>query len=333
MPTDDDWTLESHPVVSELMRPLLPYIKDSRVTELSINGFGEIFIEAVGKGYRAERAPWCTAGWAWSLCIGIANVAGHRFPQGKDDDTAKPLLSLVLPGRHRFHAILGREVPSGIVLSIRMYRVRPDLNFSSFGMDDRLADRVRGAIKDGATVLLSGGVGSGKSSLLRLLAREIPMHERVGVVGDLDELDLPHPNQFRLMLNRFSRNGDAALDFGDMIDSILRLNGSVTVINELSVDNAVPAWRLLNTGLTGSFLTTLHSNSPLDALEAWRRNVAFREGPRGSGEVVRFLARSVDVIIHCARRGVDARKVTGVVFKDPKTNELDMPWRDLLAEN
>lgn len=326
----EHWTLENHPSIRELVRPLTPLIRDQKVTEISINGFGEIWIERVGLGYAAETAPWCTADWAWMFCLGLANVSGHSFPTNRDDVRAKPILSLVLPGRHRLHAILGHTVPSGIALSIRLYRVDEKRTLADFGLAEGVATRLCRTIAAGATVLVSGAVGSGKSSLLRLLAREIPRHRRVVVIGDLDELELPHPNQIALMRSRFAQSVMAP-DFGDLIDSVLRLNGSVTVLNELSYDNAVPAMRLLNTGALGGFLTTLHSNSPLDALEAWRRNIAMREGSQGSAEIVAFLARTVDVVVHVTKTGVDRREVTGIAWKDPATGELDVPWRRVTA--
>lgn len=326
----EHWTLENHPSIKELVRPLTPFIRDQRVTEISINAFGEVWIERVGQGYRAETAPWCTAEWAWMLCLGLANVSGHAFPRTRDDVSAKPILSLVLPGRHRLHAVLGHSVPTGISLSIRLYRVDETRTLRDFGLSDAVAARLRTTIADGATLLVSGAVGSGKSSLLRLLAREIREDRRVVVIGDLDELDLPHRNQTRLMRNRFAQAVNA-LDYGDMIDSVLRLNGSVTVLNEISYDNAVPALRLLNTGALGGFLTTLHSNAPLDALEAWRRNIAMREGSQGSAEIVAFLARTVDVVVHVAKTGIDRREVTGIAWKDPATGELDVPWRRMIG--
>jgi type IV secretory pathway ATPase VirB11/archaellum biosynthesis ATPase len=331
---DSGWTLEDHPTIKELIKPLMPYIRDKRVTEISINSFGEIWLERIERGYGTspEPASWCEAGWAWMLCQALANMSGNRFPTSPDDLSFKPILSLVLPGRHRLHAILGRSVPSGITLSIRLFRPVENLSWKTFNVEAGLANRLSTMIAEGATVLVSGGVGSGKSTLLHLLSQYIPRHRRVFVVGDLDELDLPHPNQPKLMLNRFSRGDEPGyLDYGDMIDSVLRLNGAAIVLNELSRDNAVPAFRLLNTGALAGFMTTMHSNSPLDALEAWRRNVAMSEGPQGSGEVVSYLARTVDVLVHCKRTGVDSREVTGVAWKDTATGELDIPWRRLLS--
>lgn len=329
-----EWTLENHPTLQQFGKWLLPYLRDTKVTEVSINDFGEVWIERIGTGYgdRPEPASWATFDWAWMFCRALANLKGTPFPNHPHDFEAKPLLSLILPGGHRLHAILGTSVPSGISLSIRTYRYNPDLAWSDFNVTTPISRRLEAAMATGAKVLVSGAPGSGKTSLLRLLGRAVPSVRRVITVGDIDEPNLlPHRNQTRLMLDRFEQRGAGQLGFGDMIDSVLRLNGNVAVLNELSYDNAVPALRLLNTGVLGGFLTTLHSNSALDALEAWRRNVAMREGNAGSGEVVAFLARTIDIVIHCARTGVDRREVTGIAWRDEERGELDVPWRRLIG--
>lgn len=323
------WTMDTNPAVETMLRPLQRWLHASDVVDISINGPGEVWIERAGRGYERESAPEITRDWAWLLCLALATVSRQDFPHSDADQHKKPVLSCTLPGGHRFHAILGASAPSGVIIDIRRRRLMA-VELASYGLGGHDREDLEAVAAAGGKILVSGGVNSGKTTFVNSLARLMPAQRRIAVVQDVDEVQLEHPNQIKLLVNRFNRSGGHVVGYADVIDSILRFNCDALVVGELSVDNAAAAFRVLNTGTVGGFLTTLHADSPLGALEAWRRNWELRQ-QAGAAAVVAFLARNIDRVVQLRRTGQDRREVVAIARRDARTGELDIPWRQLLV--
>lgn len=317
-----------------LLQPLAQhYGRNDKVVEVSINGPGKVWVELAGSGYEQRSAPEITPDWAWDLCTVLANSNGLPFTR------EMPILACRLPGGHRFQAVLGDAVAEGgMCLSVRIKRkarvgieafgltagrqFEPALHYEAAkGHGATTTEELLGIVRAGGAVLISGGTSTGKTTLLNQLVREIPLTARVVTVEDTREIELPHENRVHFVVSRIETGSH--LTYARVIDAVVRLNPGVVICGELSVDNAYPILRLLNTGHE-SFLATLHANNPLEALEAFRRNVEL--GGRRADGVIPFLTRSISRVVQVKKVGVDRRQVSDVV------RPSDLPWRRLVSD-
>jgi Flp pilus assembly CpaF family ATPase len=291
------------------LEPLQPCLNRPDLIELSANQAGEVLLEFPGIGYVTETAPSLTTDYWEKLCHVLANIQGLYF-----DVIKQPKLSVMLPGGHRFEAMLGNNVASTLSISIRMRRTI-HLGLEQFGLTGELQARVLEMIKQGANVLISGGTSSGKTTFMNRLVQEIPLDKRVLVVEDTREIHVPHHNRQYYLL---SRNEDSpTIDYPKMIDHLMRSRPDMIIMGELSMANAYPILRLLNSGHAG-FMCTLHANTPASALEwAIPQNIAF-SGHDLSG-VKDFLYEAVDLVLQLHRTADGKRRITDVLF--PKTGE------------
>jgi type IV secretory pathway ATPase VirB11/archaellum biosynthesis ATPase len=326
---------------------ILPLLstRDQRVIDIMVNGPGEMFLQIAGQpGYKRQPNKAITMDWAIGLCSTLSAATDGGY-----DRDAFPMLLSDLAGGHRFTALTGKGVTgNGIAISIR---VRRDISLplSTFGLDERaeakfrrsakasqlaierslpVVERLKCIIARKGNILISGGTGTGKTTLFNSLAELIPDNERPITVEDVREIELKQPNHLTL---KVARKKGRVIEHRDIIDSILRLNPDRILISELSVDNAAPAFRLANSG-HGGLMLTVHANDPLEALEAWRRNYELSE-KMGGETVVNYLARNIDAIIQVDFDDEDpaqqCRRSTVVFRGDDGT--LDMPWRELLG--
>lgn len=325
---------------------IAPYLatQDQRVVDIMVNGPGEMFLQIAGKpGYQRVKAPGISQHWAESLCATISSATAKGY-----DAQDFPLLLSNLAGGHRFTGLTGYPTTHGIAISIRVRR-HIELPLAAFGLDDRaravfrraeqakiyaeeaglpVVDRLQRIVLRRGNILISGGTGTGKTTLFNSLLRWIPATERLIKVEDVDEIILSQPNHLGLLV---SRQDKKAIGHREIIDSILRLNPDRILISELSIHNAAPSFRLLNTG-HGGIMLTAHANDPLEALEAWRRNYELSE-KLGGEAVITFLARNLDAIIQIDWDADDEdgqMRRSSVVFKG-EDGTLDMPWRELLG--
>lgn len=322
-------TAEVHPALQVLLNPLMRHVTPTRdrdqIIEVSINRPGEVWVTHAERGRRAVADGDITLDWAWTALRALANLRGVKFSD------ALPVIACQLPGGHRLQAMLGPNIDSGIALSIRVARgVRHSI--TEFDAAPEIYDHIIAAVQAGHPILISGGTSTGKTSLLRALISYIPRERRIITVEDVNEIDLPdHPNRVHVELARHAA-GDNHVTYSVVLDNILRWAPDVVIPGELAPDNAEAAYRLLNTG-HGGFISTVHANSPVDALEAWRRNYAMKTG-RAGDDVVRFLARTLSCIVQLVREpqadGTDRRRIATVAARGAD-GTLDIPWRDLLA--
>ena len=335
--------LADDPLLNEQFRPIWPWLRGRTAVEISINEPGRVWVQDAEKGYELfRRAPEVTTEWARRLCKYLANYNGLGF----HDDL--PVLACRIPGGHRFHAVLGREnVVSGIAISIRLkrdlkvtaedYGWSPGRDFSTGLSRPVESDRPAGGrpedspgrlewildqVAGGAPVMVAGGTASGKTTFVnQILLPAIPAHHRVITIEDTQELYPGHHNRVQLLVNRVE--GRNKVTYRHMIDSVLRLNPDTVILGELSVDNALAALRLLNIGHR-SFLTTVHANTPLDALDVFRRNIQLTGQP--VRDTLSFLSRTLGGVIQLVHDG-QARKIAAIA------RAADLPWHQLIDDS
>ncbi|MBL0941818.1 MAG: Flp pilus assembly complex ATPase component TadA, partial [Alphaproteobacteria bacterium] len=263
-----------------------------------------------GIGYEWQEAPLLTYDYWRGLCHILANGSGIQF-----DPETQPRIATSLPGGHRFEALLGKSVETGLSISIRMYREIP-MELEDFGLMGELKSEVIAAVEAAQSLLISGGTSSGKTTFLNRLVQYIPLNLRVLTVEDTREIHIPHVNHVSYIVNGTPISQTSkGLTYPLMIDHLMRSRPDIIISGELSIPNAFPILRLLNTG-HGGFMCTVHANSPELALEE-----AIPTNIRLSGMEVlnaaEFMRKTIDLVIQLHKVGPGKRQVTDLWF--PKT--------------
>ena len=285
-----------------------------RITELSINGPEDAWVRIAGEGYKQVEPALrkgLTQGYIEDLCRILAAQRGIRF------STRLPLLACRTPDGCRFQAMVGEaNVKSGLSVSIRVPRIQ-NVEWDSFHVREEWRDEIAAAVSDGRAVLISGGTSSGKTTFQNFIAKFIPAEDRIVTIEDVEEMRITHTAQRVTQLFVTRTESVSELNWPHMIDHCLRINPDDILPGELSIPSAFPTLQAMDTG-HDSVITTMHSNTPRDAVRGFARRVALGGG---SETVVRsveeFIADTVGLIVQIKhqRHGADKerRVVTDVV--------------------
>lgn len=292
--------------------PLDPFIDDPGVGEVMVNGDGSVWLERNGK---LEAT---TMRLAATDVLAVAERV--LAPLGVRADRRHPVADARLPDGSRVHVVVPPVAVDGPCLTIRRFRVRPVplAEFCAPPVADLLADLVRRR----SNLVVSGGTGAGKTTLLNALAASVGPDERVVTIEDTAELRLPGAHVVRLETRAGSRDGDVPVGMGALVRTALRMRPDRIVVGEVRGAEALAMLAAMNTGHEGS-LSTLHANSPPDAL----RRLEAMALDAGSGlslaAVRQHVAAAVDVVVQVARHheGGGQRRVVAVEEVVPPSAE------------
>lgn len=264
----------------------------SRLTEISINGPGLVELRLAGEGYvplSKSDAGFCTRKWFQELCSFFA--AAHGVNWASD----LPMLACRTPDGDRLMAIEGPNVESGMASSIRVKRIK-NVEYENFGLDQKSAALLSQAMSDGKNIFLSGGTGSGKTTLFNRMCKDIPVHHRVITAEDTRELEIHNRNRVHFIVSR--TEAMTRIRYNEITDTVLRLNPDRYIFGELSIQNAFAMLQALDTGHEGAG-TTGHANSAYDFMRGMRRRVALGGGNVGGeiDDILDFIADNVHLIV------------------------------------
>lgn len=296
--------LDLSPLLLRRLEPLVDLAEKKDVAELCCNEFGRVLVERFGsKGWQEEAVPWLNSDWAWDLGRFFANELDLPFSE------ELPILSVQLPGGHRLQMDLGANMPKGIALTVRVKR-KFAARWEDFGLsaDHEWARFIRMEIEAGKGFLVSGGTYSGKTTLLNMLLRLVPGWYRILTAEDVGELDVPHRNWVPFMLSRLVAKSKRT--YLHVLDSIIRHRPDGVAWGEISIENAFPFVRVMNTGHECCF-SSVHANSPWLALRAIHQNVQLA-GYNPAG-VIEYLAETIAFIVQVKRSHDGRRVITDVV--------------------
>lgn len=282
-------------------QPIAALLADPSVTEICVNRYDEVWVERAG---RLERVP--GVGWRdEQALIALIKQIAHSLDQ-EVDSAGNPILDARLDDGARINANLRPIAVQGANLSIRPYPKRVYTADDLLAMGSLSAGMLAtlvAAVRERRNVVIAGGTGSGKTTVLRALCRYIDPAERVLTVEDTAENLLPgHPHLVSYEAAR--RRGSSLrreITMGTLIENALRQRPDRLVVGEIRTPEAAAAYLDgLNTGHAG-ILTTLHANSCADALS--RIDVLYaRQAPNLSMAVVERLVRSnIDLVVHVVR--------------------------------
>jgi pilus assembly protein CpaF len=287
--------------------PLDALLADPRVDEVMVNGPEVVWIERAG---RIERTP-TAFGSEGELMHAIERILA---PLGRRVDEAAPLCDARLPDGSRVNVVIPPLSLTGPCLTIRRFRRQGfslDDLVSNGTLPEPLASTLAGAVRGRASILVSGGTGSGKTTTLNALSGEIPDDERIVTIEDAAELRLRQRHVVRLEARPPNLEGRGEVTIRQLVRNALRMRPDRIVVGEVRGAEALDMLMALNTGHDGS-LSTVHANSPADAL----RRVETLTLMAGLGlphEAVREqVASALELVVHQARDRDGARRIVAV---------------------
>jgi pilus assembly protein CpaF len=287
--------------------PLEPLLADPRVDEVMVNGPRSVYVERGGK---IERAGVEFAGEA-ELMHAIERVLA---PLGRRVDEAAPLCDARLADGSRVNVVIPPLSLSGPCLTIRRFRRE---GFSLRDLTERgtlpaaVAELLAVCVAARASILVSGGTGSGKTTTLNALSGAIPGEERIVTIEDAAELRLRQSHVVRLEARPANLEGRGEVTIRQLVRNALRMRPDRIVVGEVRGPEALDMLQALNTGHDGS-LTTVHANSPEDALRRVE-TLALMAGLGLPHAAVREqVASAVDLVVHQARLADGSRVVETV---------------------
>jgi pilus assembly protein CpaF len=287
--------------------PLEPLLADPTVDEVMVNGPGAVYVERRG---RLERVGVRFASEA-ELLHAIERVLA---PLGRRVDEASPLCDARLADGSRVNVVIPPLSLSGPCLTVRRFR-REGFSLrdlvANATLPAALAELLAVCVAARASVLVSGGTGSGKTTTLNALSGAIPGEERIVTIEDAAELRLRQRHVVRLEARPANLEGRGEVTIRQLVRNALRMRPDRIVVGEVRGPEALDMLQALNTGHDGS-LTTVHANSPEDALRRVE-TLALMAGVGLPHEAVREQAASaLDLIVHQSRLPDGARAVESV---------------------
>ena len=288
--------------------PLEALLDDDSITEIMVNRHDEIYIERRG---RLERHP---ASFTSERAV-LGVIERIVTPIGRRIDESSPMVDARLKDGSRVNAVIPPLAIKGPALSIRKFgrKVLTDADLIAFGaMSTQMAAFMRICVEQRKNILISGGTGSGKTTLLNVLSNFIPDGERIITIEDAAELRLAHSHLINLEARPANAEGRGQIAIRDLVKNALRMRPDRIVVGECRGGEALDMLQAMNTGHDGS-LTTLHANSPRDALARLETLVLMAGMDLPLTAIREQIAAAIDLVIQQARLPDGRRVITAIV--------------------
>jgi pilus assembly protein CpaF len=287
--------------------PLEPLLADDTVTEIMVNGPHDVWVERRGRLQQTE-VRFADEAHLRRIIAKIVGQVGRRL------DEASPMVDARLPDGSRINAIIPPLSLSGGLLTIRKFsRRRLDLvDLVRLGsLTDEASDFLRLTLKGELNILVSGGTGSGKTTMLNAMSTEIPDDQRIITIEDAAELRLNQRHVLRLESRPSNIEGSGAVPIRDLVRNSLRMRPDRILVGEVRGAEALDMLQAMNTGHDGS-LSTIHSNSARDALSRIETMVLMAGYDLPVRAIRQQIASALDLIVHLERMPDGSRKVTAI---------------------
>ncbi len=287
--------------------PLEPLLNDIEVDDIIVNGPNKIYVERHGE-LEPVAARFRDTTHLMNVIQRIVSPIGRRV------DESSPYVDGRLPDGSRVNVIIPPVALDGPILSIRKFKRTPlmgeDLvrgGTMSAETLKFLADAVRGK----RNILICGGTGTGKTTLLNVLSSYIGPKERLVTIEDAAELQLQQSHVVRLETRPASLDGASEVSSRDLLRNVLRMRPDRIILGEVRSSEAIEMLQAMGTGHDGS-MATIHSNGPRDALERLEMLIGLHGFASELQAVRRFIAGAIDLVVHVQRQTGGLRRIGSV---------------------
>ena len=284
--------------------PLEPLLQDPDVSDILVNTYKQVYVEKFGKLYLTE-ARFKDDHHLRKIIDKIVSAVGRRI------DESVPMVDARLADGSRVNAIIPPLAIDGSILSIRRFAVDPleveDL-ISLKSLTPEIGELLKGIVRAKLNVLISGGTGTGKTTTLNVLSRFVPAEERIVTIEDSAELQMKQEHVVRLETRPANIEGKGEITQRDLVRNSLRMRPDRIIVGEVRGAEVVDMLQAMNTGHDGS-LTTIHANSPRDALLRLETLVAISGLNIQQEAIRRYISSALNVIIHISRLVDGSRKI------------------------
>lgn len=287
--------------------PLEPLLEDESITDILVNGPKQVYIERKGKLVLAD-VQFRDNAHLMNICTRIVSGVGRRV------DESSPLCDARLADGSRVNIIIPPLAIDGPSISIRKFakqKITLDKMAETGNISPQMLTVLKIASACRLNILISGGTGSGKTTMLNALSRLIDPEERVVTIEDAAELQMQQPHVVRLETRPANLEGQGEITMRDLVKNSLRMRPDRIILGEVRGSEAIDVLQAMNTGHDGS-MCTLHANRPREALTRMENMVGMGGINLPSKAVRTQIAAAVDLVVQVARMRDGVRRVQAI---------------------
>jgi pilus assembly protein CpaF len=287
--------------------PLEPLLKDPTISDILVNTYKRVYVERRGM-LEATGVQFRDDAHLMSIIDRIVSAIGRRV------DESSPMVDARLADGSRVNAIIPPLAVDGPCLSIRRFgqnQLMADDLVANGSLTEPMLQLLAGCVHARLNVLISGGTGAGKTTFLNVLSSYISNRERIVTIEDAAELQLHQEHVVRLETRPPNIEGKGAVHQRELVINTLRMRPDRIIVGEVRGEEALDMLQAMNTGHDGS-LTTIHANSPRDALSRLETMVAMTSLNIPDSAIRRQIASAIDVVVQVSRLSDGKRKVINV---------------------
>ena len=287
--------------------PLEPLLRDLSISDILVNNKNDVFIERAGL-LEKRRISFRDDRHLLQIIDRIVSAVGRRI------DESSPMVDARLADGSRVNAIIPPLALDGPALSIRRFGygpLSPDSLLKFQTLSPEMLEVLAAAVRARISILISGGTGAGKTTMLNMLSSYIPEGERIITIEDAAELQFDHENLVRLETRMANVEGQGAVRQRQLVINSLRMRPDRIIIGEVRGEEAFDMLQAMNTGHEGS-MCTIHANSPRDALTRLENMVAMTNLNFPDKAVRQQIAAAITLVLQVSRLSDGTRKVTNI---------------------
>ncbi len=306
-------TAEQNRIVEEVLDevlglgPLEPLLKEPSISDILVNGYSKVYIERNGK-LALTQVRFRDNAHLLHIIEKIVSQVGRRI------DEAQPIVDARLPDGSRVNAIIPPLALDGPTLSIRRFGrhvITSEEMLANQTLTPGMLRFLAACVQAKITILISGGTGSGKTTMLNALSRFIPEDERIITIEEIAELQLQQRHVVKFETRQPGLNREGGINQRELVRTALRMRPDRIIVGECRGPEALDMLQAMSTGVEGS-MSTVHANSPRDAFSRLVAMVLMADLEMPSRVIIQQLANAIKIVVQLARLQDGSRKMLSI---------------------